>query len=72
MMYSAHMGVIPAALADLTSPATNAQNQVAGPFMAAIPQRPSTAWSAYNYAPNTSAGTFAITAAGDGVTVSVP
>src|SRR5919204_14309 len=35
-IYGAHMGHLPSALADLTAAATNAQNQVAGPFMASI------------------------------------
>jgi type IV pilus assembly protein PilA len=42
--YSAHMGALPSALTDLTGVATNAQNIPAGPFMAAIPSPPSTAW----------------------------
>src|SRR5439155_12719517 len=39
------MGVLPNALALLTAIATNAQNITAGPFMAAIPTPPSTAWA---------------------------
>jgi type II secretion system protein G len=70
--YSAHMGGLPAALADLTAVATNAQNITAGPFMAAIPTPPSTAWgNAYAFATNAN-GTFTISAAGDGATVSAP
>src|SRR2546430_11766243 len=52
-----------------TAIATNAQNITAGPFMAAIPTPPSTAWgTTYFYAPNAN-GTFTISAAGDGATV---
>src|SRR5438552_19075125 len=39
------MAVLPNALAVLTAIATNAQNITAGPFMAAIPTPPSTAWA---------------------------
>ena len=67
------MAVLPNALAVLTAIATNAQNITAGPFMAAIPTPPSTVWgTAYNYAINAALGTFTISAAGDGATVSAP
>jgi general secretion pathway protein G len=76
MMYSAHMGTLPpngaAGLNALTVQQINAQGQVAGPFMAALPTKPSTAWSDYDYASDTVAGTFRLTAAGDGTTVTVP
>jgi len=66
------MGVLPTALTVLTAIATNAQNITAGPFMAAIPTPPSSAWgTTYFYAPNAN-GTFTISAAGDGATVSAP
>ena len=70
-IYSAHMGNIPTALADLTTVATNSLSQTAGPFMASIPQGPA-GWGTYNYAPNASAGTFTITNSGDSTSVSVP
>ncbi len=70
-IYGAHMGHLPAALSDLTGSATNAQNQVAGPFMASIPAAPS-GWSAYSYAADTSVGVFTISATGDSTTVRVP
>ena len=73
-MYTAHMGQLPAALTDLTSAAVNGLNQSAGPFMASVPAPPpggSPAWGAYTYA-SSSAGTFSITASGDGTTVTVP
>jgi type II secretion system protein G len=69
-MYSAHMGSLPAGLADLNTVATNAQGQSAGPFMPSTPQQP-TGWSAYAYA-STATGTFTVSASGDGTTVSVP
>ena len=71
--WGAHMGVLPSALDLLTAIATNAQNITAGPFMAAIPTPPSTAWgTTYFYAINAALGTFTISAAGDGATVSAP
>ena len=69
-VYSAHMGSLPGALTDLTSVATNSQGQTAGPFMASIPTGP-VGWGAYSYS-STPSGTFSITNAGDGTTVSVP
>src|SRR5499426_444122 len=73
-MYNAHMGNLPAALTDLTAAAVNGLNQSAGPFMASVPVPPpggSPAWGAYNYTSST-AGTFSITATGDGTTITVP
>jgi general secretion pathway protein G len=70
--YSAHMGGLPAALTDLTAVATNAQLITAGPFMAAIPSPPSTAWGNNYFFGTNLNGTFTISAAGDGATVSAP
>ena len=70
-IYSAHMGTIPTVLGALTTAATNAQNQVAGPFMASIPSGP-TGWGSYAYTPVATAGTFTITNSGDSTSVSVP
>jgi len=70
-IYSAHMGSIPTGLSQLTTAATNAQNQVAGPFMATIPSGP-TGWGSYAYTPVATAGTFTITNSGDSTSVSVP
>ena len=73
--WSAHMGVLPSVLDLLTAIATSPQNITAGPFMAAIPTPPSTAWTPsgnYSYAINAALGTFTISAAGDGATVSAP
>jgi prepilin-type N-terminal cleavage/methylation domain-containing protein len=72
-IYAAHMGSLPAALTDLTSAAINGLGQTAGPFMAAVPVPPPTvpAWTGYTYVPTT-AGTFTITASGDGTTITAP
>ena len=70
-VYGAHMGVVPTALTDLTAPATNSVNQVAGPFMASVPAPP-TGWAAYVYTADTAAGTFTISSSGDNTTVSMP
>ena len=70
-IYSAHMGNVAAALTDLTVVATNGQNQTAGPFMASVPNPP-TGWQAYSYTPNSAAGTFNISATGDGTSVTLP
>jgi len=71
-IYAAHMGNVAATLDLLTAVASNAQGQTAGPFMASIPATPA-GWSTpYSYAPNTSAGTFVISATGDGATASAP
>src|SRR5216117_2420075 len=74
-IYGAHMGVIPpngaAGLTALTVPVTNGQGQVAGPFMASVPNPPS-GWAAYTYAANTATGVFTISSSGDSTTVSLP
>src|SRR5919206_3911871 len=56
-IYGAHMGAVPTALTQLTSAVTNAQGQVAGPFMASTVAAP-TGWSAYDYSADTSTGVF--------------
>ena len=75
-IYTAHMGTVPAALTALTAQATNGSNEVAGPFLGSIPVPPpggSPAWGAsYTYAPNAGAGTFTVSATGDGTTITVP
>ena len=71
-IYSAHMGTVAINLTDLTAVATNGQGQTAGPFMATIPTPP-TGWpTGYAYVGSTAAGTFNISASGDGTTVSLP
>jgi len=47
-IYQAHMGAPPATLAELTSQATNARGETAGPYLASIP-RASTGFSDYRY-----------------------
>ena len=73
-IYAAHMGSLPTALTDLTAAAVNGLNQSAGPFMATVPAPPpggTPSWGAYAYTSST-AGTFSITATGDGTTITVP
>jgi len=70
-VYGAHMGSIPATLTQLTTVATNAQGNLAGPFMNSMPIPPG-AWAAYVYTPNVSAGTYSITTSGDGTSVILP
>lgn len=67
--YQAHMGQMPAALADLTVTQTNVNGQVAGPFMAADPAPPA-GWT-YGYATGGPNG-YTITAAGDSTTITLP
>ena len=72
--YAAHMGALPAALTALTTTATNRLNWSAGPFMPLVPRPPSggtPAWGAYTYTSST-AGTFSVTASGDGTTITLP
>lgn len=71
-MYDAHMGTPPPTIDDLTVAATNGLGQIAGPFLVEVPTRPSATWTPYSYAVDLTAGTFTISAAGDGATVSVP
>jgi len=75
-IYTAHMGTLPPAMTALTAAAINGLGQSAGPFMGSVPVPPpggSPAWPAgYTYTPNTTTGTFTISAAGDGTTVTVP
>jgi type IV pilus assembly protein PilA len=70
-IYGAHMGVVPTGLTALTAAVTNAQNQVAGPFMASVPAQPS-GWTAYGYTADTATGVFTVTSAGDNTTVRLP
>ena len=73
-IYSAHMGSLPAGLVTLTSPAVNGLGQSAGPFITTVPAPPpggTPAWGACGYVLST-AGTFSITATGDGTTITVP
>jgi type II secretion system protein G len=71
-VYAAHMGTLPASLTVLTAVATSPQSIPAGPFMAAIPLPPSTAWGSSYAFITAGSGVFTISAAGDGATVSAP
>jgi type II secretion system protein G len=70
-IYGAHMGVVATALTQLTSQVTNAQNQVAGPFMSGVPNPPS-GWANYTLTSDTTTGVFTISSSGDSTTVSLP
>ena len=71
-IYAAHMGNLPPTLAALSVSVSNAQGQVAGPFMAGTVPTP-TGWSpTYAYNLSLAAGTFNISATGDATTVSLP
>ena len=67
--FQAHMGQMPAALADLTAAQTNVSGQVAGPFMAADPAPPA-GWT-YGYTTGGPNG-YTITATGDSTTITRP
>jgi type II secretion system protein G len=73
-VYAAHMEILPTSLALLTAVATNPQGQAAGPFLAKIPTPPAnwTPLGSYFYTADTVAGTFQISAAGDGTSAVVP
>ena len=70
-IYSAHHGVIPTGLGDLTTAATNSLGQMGGPFMASVPSGPA-GWGSYAYTPVVTAGTFTISNSGDGTSISLP
>jgi prepilin-type N-terminal cleavage/methylation domain-containing protein len=67
--YHAHMGQVPAALAELSIAQTNDTGQVAGPFMAGDPTPPA-GWT-YGYATGGPSG-YTITASGDSTTITRP
>ena len=69
VVYSAHVGTLPAALTNLTV-ATTVGGITAGPFINPIPDPPA-GWGAYTYA-TAAGGTFSITTTGDSTTVTVP
>ncbi len=72
VVYSAHMGVMPAALTDLSSSVSNAQGVYAGPFISPIPTPPQN-WNVYSYT-SAAGGTFTVStsSATDGASVAVP
>ena len=67
--FSAHMGQMPSALTDLTSPQTNVRGETAGPFMATTPTPPA-GWS-YTYTAGGATG-YQIVATGDSTTIVRP
>jgi type II secretion system protein G len=73
VIFTAHMGRLPATLDELIAPAVNGLGQSAGPFIGVVPLPPS-GWDAtYAYATDTpSAGMFTIQASGDATTIKVP
>jgi type II secretion system protein G len=73
VIYSAHMGGLPGDLTDLTSEVTNAQSQVAGPFMVKVPTPPATTWSDYSYSSSSNGGfTVSTESSADAATVVSP
>jgi prepilin-type N-terminal cleavage/methylation domain-containing protein len=72
VVYAAHTGVMPAAIANLTSSVSNNQGVFAGPFLANTIAPPQT-WNAYNYAAGAN-GTFTVSTSSptDGASVSSP
>ena len=76
-IYAAHMGTLPTGSAQFLATISNAQAQIAGPFLGAWPSLPG-GWQAggasvgYWYTADTAAGTFRITASGDLTSVGVP
>ena len=70
-VYTAHTGLLPTALAELTAQVTNGQGFVAGPFILALPAAPQ-GWTPYAYTADTATLAFSITTAGDGASVAVP
>jgi type II secretion system protein G len=68
-MYSATFGTLPASLSALTA-ATTISGVSGGPFIKSIPAQPA-GWTTYAYSSATD-GTFTISSAGDGTTVSLP
>jgi prepilin-type N-terminal cleavage/methylation domain-containing protein len=66
VVYSAHTGVLPTTLDNLTS-AVVVNGVTAGPFISPVPSPPAN-WLAYNYADNGD-GTFTLSTSGDSTTV---
>ena len=62
VVYSAHTGVMPGGLTDLTS-AVVVNGVSAGPFVSPLPPAPA-GWAAYIYTPNTD-GSFSVSSTGD-------
>src|SRR5438876_4100492 len=69
-IYSAHMGVVPPTLDPLTAVVTNRLRKTTRPNFSHPPTPHAGLRSQYKYAGSTAAGTFVISAPGDGTTVS--
>jgi len=59
VVYGAHMGVLPGAIADLSSSVQNNQGVWAGPFLANTITAPQT-WDPYSYSGDLGNGTFTV------------
>lgn len=70
-VFTAHMGVLPLSLNDLTLVATNTAGIPSGPFLGAVPGPPGPAWTPFIFTPQPN-GQFTITTTGDGATVNWP
>ena len=68
-MYSTTLGALPDSIEALTAPAT-VGGVTGGPFLGSVPTPPP-GWSAYRYEKRED-GTFQVTSAGEGMTVSAP
>ena len=71
-LYSAHMGFIPTALAQLAAVATNNAGQLQGPFLISVPVPPAGWTPSYAYSGSTADSVWSLSAAGDGTTVRMP
>jgi type II secretion system protein G len=72
VIYSAHTGVLPGSLNDLSSSVVGIGGGPAGPFISPIPTTPTGWGGTYGYTPTPANGTFTISASGDGTSVLVP
>ena len=69
VVYSAHTGLLPTALTDLTVTVLDPQtNTTAGPFISPLPKAPQGWTDPYAYTPNAD-GTFKISSSGDSTSV---
>jgi hypothetical protein len=68
-MYATHVGTLPDALDELTRETTK-DGVVGGPYLVVVPAPPS-GWAEYRYERKAD-GTFAVTSAGDGTSVTAP
>jgi hypothetical protein len=69
-MYAAHMDRLPASLADVTRPSTNARGETAAAFLNSVPP-PAAGWTPYRYEAGRDGESFRISSTGDGMTAEV-